>query len=37
MNKLMNAHRESILKYTNLEWDRISNVTYLYEFDREVQ
>jgi hypothetical protein len=37
MKKLMNAHKESILKYTTLEWNRIINITYLYEFDREVQ
>lgn len=37
MNKLMKCHKESILKHTNLEWDKISNVTYLYEFDRAVQ
>jgi hypothetical protein len=37
MRKLISAHKESILKYTSLEWDRIINITYLYEFDREVQ
>lgn len=37
MNKLINCHKESLLKHTNLEWDRINNVTYLYEFDRAVQ
>ncbi|KAH8908868.1 AB-hydrolase YheT [Coniochaeta sp. PMI_546] len=37
MNKLINSHKESILKHTNLDWDHINNVTYLYEFDRAVQ
>ncbi|KAB5563173.1 Alpha/Beta hydrolase protein [Coniochaeta sp. 2T2.1] len=37
MNRLINRHKESILKHTNLNWDDISNVTYLYEFDRAVQ
>ena len=37
VTKLILSHKESLLKHTNLEWERISNVTYLYEFDREVQ
>ncbi|KAK3373753.1 Alpha/Beta hydrolase protein [Lasiosphaeria ovina] len=37
MKRLINSHKESVLKYTNLDLDRIQRVTYLYEFDREVQ
>lgn len=37
MSKLINAHKESILKHTNLDWDQINSVKYLYEFDRAVQ
>lgn len=37
MRNLITLHKESILKHTQLDWDRIQNVKYLYEFDREVQ
>lgn len=37
MKKLINTHKDSVLKYTNLNYDRIQKVTFLHEFDREVQ
>lgn len=37
MKKLIETHKDAILKHTNLHYDRIQNVTYLHEFDREVQ
>ncbi|KIH90829.1 alpha/beta hydrolase domain containing protein 1,3 [Sporothrix brasiliensis 5110] len=37
MKKLINLHRDAILKHTDLDLDRINKVTTLYEFDREVQ
>ncbi|AEO62550.1 uncharacterized protein THITE_2106857 [Thermothielavioides terrestris NRRL 8126] len=37
MKKLINMHKDTVLKHTNLNFDRIQNVTYLHEFDREVQ
>lgn len=37
MKKLINRHREAIIKHTNLDLDRIDKITTLYEFDREVQ
>ncbi|KAL2160572.1 hypothetical protein VTH06DRAFT_1260 [Thermothelomyces fergusii] len=37
MKKLINTHKDAILKYTNLDFDRIQQITYLHEFDREVQ
>ncbi|KAL1869715.1 hypothetical protein VTK73DRAFT_2956 [Phialemonium thermophilum] len=37
MKRLIGLHKESLMKHTDLPWDRIRNVTYLYEFDREVQ
>lgn len=37
MKKLINTHKESVLGHTNLNFDRIQEVTYLHEFDREVQ
>ncbi|KAH6854286.1 Alpha/Beta hydrolase protein [Chaetomium sp. MPI-CAGE-AT-0009] len=37
MKKLINIHKDAVLKHTNLDYDRIQNVTYLHEFDREVQ
>lgn len=30
-------HKESVLKHTQLDYEAIQNVTYLNEFDREVQ
>jgi len=37
MKKLISSHKESVEKYTSLNLERIQNLTYLYEFDREVQ
>ena len=37
MKKLIMRHKESIIKHTKLDFDAIQNVTYIYEFDREVQ
>ncbi|KKY30117.1 putative embryosis-associated protein emb8 [Diaporthe ampelina] len=37
MKKLILRHRESITQHTKLDFEAIQNVTYLYEFDREVQ
>jgi hypothetical protein len=37
MKKLIENHKDAVLKHTNLDYDRIQNVTYLHEFDREVQ
>ncbi|SPQ21951.1 89b5dc8d-18be-4aca-8569-8b15292d1f69 [Thermothielavioides terrestris] len=37
MKKLINMHKDTVLKHTNLDFDRIQKVTYLHEFDREVQ
>jgi uncharacterized protein len=37
MRELIARHKDAIIKYTNLDFDRIQNITYLYEFDREVQ
>ncbi|ERS95793.1 hypothetical protein HMPREF1624_07868 [Sporothrix schenckii ATCC 58251] len=37
MKKLINLHRDAILKHTELDLDRINKITTLYEFDREVQ
>lgn len=30
-------HKDAVLKYTKLDYDAIQKVTYLHEFDREVQ
>ncbi|KAJ2894111.1 uncharacterized protein MKZ38_007924 [Zalerion maritima] len=37
LKKLINLHKKEIEMYTDLDMKRINNVTYLYEFDREVQ
>lgn len=37
MKKLIAKHKDSVIRFTNLDYDRIENVTYLYEFDRAVQ
>ncbi|GAB1314089.1 hypothetical protein MFIFM68171_04299 [Madurella fahalii] len=37
MKKLISMHKESVLCHTGLDFDRIQKVTYLHEFDREVQ
>ncbi|KAL2197323.1 Alpha/Beta hydrolase protein [Corynascus similis CBS 632.67] len=37
MKKLINTHKDAVLQHTNLNYDRIQQVTFLHEFDREVQ
>jgi hypothetical protein len=37
MKKLINIHKDAVLKHTNLNLDQIQKVTFLHEFDREVQ
>ncbi|KAK4137975.1 AB-hydrolase YheT [Trichocladium antarcticum] len=38
MKKLISSHKDAVLQHTKLDYDRIQNsVTYLHEFDREVQ
>ncbi|KAK3685054.1 Alpha/Beta hydrolase protein [Podospora appendiculata] len=37
LKKLVEGHKDSVIKYTKLNLERIENLTYLYEFDREVQ
>ncbi|KAK0754955.1 Alpha/Beta hydrolase protein [Schizothecium vesticola] len=37
MKKLIEQHKEAVLEHTKLDLDRIQNLKYLYEFDREVQ
>lgn len=37
MKQLVSDHKEPIQKFTKLDYSRIQKVTYLYEFDREVQ
>jgi predicted alpha/beta-fold hydrolase len=37
MRKLADTHAEEIRKYTDLDLEKISKLTHLYEFDREVQ
>lgn len=37
MKKLVLRHKDSILKYSKLDYEAIQKVTYLDEFDREVQ
>ncbi|KAK4195803.1 Alpha/Beta hydrolase protein [Triangularia verruculosa] len=37
LKKLFEQHKDQILKYTNVDYDRVQNVTYLHEFDRAVQ
>lgn len=37
MKQLINGHKEEVQKHTNLDLERLQNVTYLWEFDREVQ
>ncbi|KAK4246298.1 Alpha/Beta hydrolase protein [Corynascus novoguineensis] len=37
MKKLINTHKDAVLQHTNLNFDRIQQVTFLHEFDREVQ
>lgn len=36
MKKLIEDHKDEILKYTNLDYEEIQSTTYLYEFDRAV-
>ena len=37
MYELAHRHREEISALTTIDWDVISNMKYLHEFDREVQ
>jgi hypothetical protein len=37
MKKLVNKHRDAVVKWTNLDLEAIQKVKYLYEFDRVVQ
>lgn len=37
MKALINSHKDSLEKFTNLDLPEINKVTYLHEFDREVQ
>lgn len=37
MKSLIETHKEAIKKYTNLDLPTIEKVTYLHDFDREVQ
>lgn len=37
MRKLILRHKDAVLKHTQLDFDAIQNVTYLHEFDRQVQ
>jgi len=37
MKKLIEQHKDTVEKHTNLDWESVKNVTYLYEFDRVVQ
>ncbi len=37
MKKLFEKHKDEIVKNTVLDIERIRNITYLHEFDREIQ
>jgi len=37
MKKLIANHKDAVLKYTKLDYDRVQSITRLHEFDREVQ
>lgn len=37
MKRLFEMHREQIVKNTKIDVDRIRHITYLHEFDREIQ
>ncbi|RYP24553.1 hypothetical protein DL765_000573 [Monosporascus sp. GIB2] len=37
MRRLSATHKEEIQKYTNIDYDRLTKLTYLYEFDRAYQ
>lgn len=37
MKKLVARHKEDLEKHTNLNMSAVENVTYLNEFDREIQ
>ncbi|KAL2266313.1 hypothetical protein VTJ83DRAFT_5665 [Remersonia thermophila] len=37
MKKLITLHKDEISKYTTLDYDKIQSITFLHEFDREVQ
>lgn len=37
MRQLIESHKDAIIRHTNLDYDRVQEITYIYEFDREVQ
>lgn len=37
MKNLVSTHKEALKKYTDLDLPSLEKVTYLYDFDREVQ
>lgn len=37
MKKLIALHKDDLEKHTNLDMSAVENVTYLNEFDREIQ
>ena len=37
MKELIRRHQEAIEKHTPLDYNRLQNITYLFEFDREIQ
>lgn len=37
MRNLIVGHKDSLSKFTDLNYERIEKATYIYEFDREVQ
>lgn len=37
MQKLILRHKESVSRFTNLDFEAIDKVKYLFEFDRQVQ
>lgn len=37
MKRLIELHHDQVSKNSELDWEKIRNVKYLHEFDREVQ
>lgn len=37
MKALVRNHKKAIEAHTPLDYDRLQGITYLYEFDREIQ
>ena len=37
MKQLIKNHQKEIEAYTQLDYERLQRITYLYEFDREIQ